>query len=122
MLCPDVCEHGLVRLDSEVPVGLSGTVQLCVDGVWTGVCGEGWSALEASVVCRELGYSEYSKHIHTLAKLSLLLSLLFLLLLFANVVGVCLLFCCLLVVIVVKCWLLLCCFVVITIVSHRYTS
>ena len=63
----DICAHGTVRMEPLDPVGdqpvppggMTGTVQLCVDGVWTSVCGEEWSSLEAAVVCAELGYSQY---------------------------------------------------------------
>ena len=34
-----------------------GSVQICVDGVWGHVCGGYWSAVNAKVVCRQLGYS-----------------------------------------------------------------
>ena len=35
-----------------------GSVQICVNGVWGHVCGVSyWSAANARVVCRQLGYS-----------------------------------------------------------------
>lgn len=57
----DVCKHGDVRLDpsSQTYDGLSGVVELCVDGAWSAICSEDWSTLEASVACMQLGYSEY---------------------------------------------------------------
>ena len=54
----DVCQHGDVQL---VPlpgsVGLTGKVEICLDGVWNNICGRGWSPDSAGVVCRQLGYS-----------------------------------------------------------------
>lgn len=44
---------------SQTSDGLSGIVELCVDGAWTAVCSEGWSTLETSVVCMQLGHSQY---------------------------------------------------------------
>ena len=38
-----------------------GSVQICVDGVWGHVCGSYWSAANAKVVCRQLGYSTVCK-------------------------------------------------------------
>lgn len=39
--------------------GVTGSVEICVDGVWTSLCGNEWSAIEAAVACRELGYMHY---------------------------------------------------------------
>lgn len=53
-----VCEHGDVQL---VPlpgsVSMAGRVEVCLDGVWSNICGRGWSNRDAVVVCRQLGYS-----------------------------------------------------------------
>ena len=38
-----------------------GSVQICVDGVWGHVCGGHWTAVNAKVVCRQLGYSTICK-------------------------------------------------------------
>ena len=67
-----VCEHGDVQL---VPlpgsVSMAGRVEVCVDGVWSNICGRGWSNHDAGVVCRQLGYSSQgtgdicnSLHVH----------------------------------------------------------
>ena len=32
----------------------SGTVQVCIGGIWGGVCDDGWDETDASVVCKQL--------------------------------------------------------------------
>ena len=34
-----------------------GRVEICMDNVWGIVCDDGWSSADATVVCRQLGYS-----------------------------------------------------------------
>ncbi len=38
-----------------------GRVEVCTEGLWSTVCGDDWSEREASVVCRQLGFSPYGK-------------------------------------------------------------
>ena len=35
----------------------NGRVEICVDGVWSSICYDQWTDIEASVVCFELGFS-----------------------------------------------------------------
>ena len=53
------CEEGAVRL-VDGAIEQEGRVEVCIDGVWGSVCGGGtikWTRIEASVVCKQLGYS-----------------------------------------------------------------
>ena len=50
------CSNGDIRLAGSTNF-LEGRVEVCYDGVWGTVCGTGWSIADASVACRQLGYS-----------------------------------------------------------------
>ena len=55
-----LCQNGDIRLagDSYNNVG---RIDLCVNGTWGTICGNGFDSKDASVVCRQLGYSHYGK-------------------------------------------------------------
>lgn len=59
-LCIDVCLHGDIRLipteSSPLPEAL-GQVEVCLNGVWSCICGSEWTNEEATVACRQLGYA-----------------------------------------------------------------
>ena len=54
------CTEGSVRLvdGAESSPYIEGRVEYCSNGVWGTVCNNQWDALDATVVCRQLGLNE----------------------------------------------------------------
>ena len=50
------CTHGQLRLMGG-NVAIEGRVEICINSAWGTVCGDSWESTDASVVCRQLGYS-----------------------------------------------------------------
>ena len=57
-----LCQDGNVRL-ANGPTSYSGRVEICFSETWGTVCNNMWGASDASVVCRQLGFSRHSTFI-----------------------------------------------------------
>ena len=58
----DTCKNGEIRLANFYPdsYGRSeGRVEVCRNRAWGTICNDGWSSNDATVACRQLGYSNY---------------------------------------------------------------
>ena len=42
----------------------NGRVEICQNGFWRSICNDGWDHIEASVVCKQLGYSTQGENEH----------------------------------------------------------
>ena len=55
------CRNNEIQLVGDHRYSHFGRVEVCINGIWGKICNEFWSDHDASVVCRELGFSVYGK-------------------------------------------------------------
>ena len=55
-----VCDEGEVRLE-DGSSSKEGRVEVCVHEQWGTVCDDSWGQTDATVVCKQMGYSKFSK-------------------------------------------------------------
>ena len=59
LIVPEDCTDGSVQLVDGIEQ--EGRVEVCVNGVWGSVCGEGWDRTDALVVCKQMGFPDLGK-------------------------------------------------------------
>ena len=55
-----LCQDGDIQL-TRGSYSNVGRIDLCVRGTWATICSKSFDSKDASVVCRQLGYSPYGK-------------------------------------------------------------
>ena len=56
------CTNGDIRIAGSSFTRL-GRVEICVNSTWGTICDDYWDNSDASVVCKQLGYSPHGQHL-----------------------------------------------------------
>lgn len=56
------CSHGDIQLVGDHRYDNFGSVEVCMNGEWGKICNEFWRNEDASVACRQLGFSPHGIH------------------------------------------------------------
>ena len=59
----ELCQDGDVQL-ADGSYNNVGRIDLCVNGIWGTICSNSFDNKDASIVCRQLGYSSFGKVYH----------------------------------------------------------
>ena len=59
----ELCINGTIRLNGS-SYATYGRVEICMNGSWGTVCDDFWDDTDASVICRQLGFSPYGKYMN----------------------------------------------------------